>query len=97
MRSATEIENAVREIGLDIYRLTDGIEYLDISFRANGFHQEVIFCDIVLWSSETEMEGNSILPIELVLRRRLDEELRKLEPLAFVNKDFYDNLVKEGL
>ena len=82
MRSATEIEEAVREIGLDVWREIEGVEYFNIIFSTDGFHQKVTFCDIELWNCEDDEDEDK--SIEDILRKRLSEELDKLHKITGV-------------
>ena len=79
-----EIEEAVNNIEKEIFNSTKGVEYLNMTVKSNGFVQIVEFIGIQLWNSEDDMredinDKGDKEPIELYLRRQLNQELNNLK------------------
>lgn len=84
-----ELESIINAIEQDIFESTDGVEYFNISLCTNGFIQFVDFCGIRLWDSEDDCRlyidvdnEDKREDIEKCLRRRLKEELLKLNSIV---------------
>jgi hypothetical protein len=80
-----EIEEAVNNIGQDIFNSTGGVEYFNVTVTTNGFCQIVCFVGIELWNSEDDTRPYSIEgdedtrePIEEYLRYLLRKECAKI-------------------
>jgi hypothetical protein len=84
--SLTELYDAIENINIDICETAD-VEHIYVNMDTNGFAVNVGFADILLWSSEDQLdreydEENDIYePIEKYLRRAINRELETLKKI----------------
>lgn len=83
-----ELVEIVNCLEIEVFEQTEGVEYLNFELTTNGFYTMINFLGITIWSSENEEreydeETDSYEPMEVYLRRALNEELDKIRKIKF--------------
>lgn len=82
----TDLFLAIANINQEIYEMTKS-DYIYLKLESNVFVTRVYIFDIILWSSEDELdreydeEKDKYEPIEDYIRKRVNEEINNLKKI----------------